>query len=499
MAARGEKPMAVDTRHPRYLRRACCRFCPDRDAMVGDLCTSHGRRLAYVRSTTRDFDEEEWARRQVALPGCGDCRVQGCLGRAEAEVRLCQRHRSAWVAAHRPQGRAMERWLLKHTGEPSPNTVFLDGLHPLLAAEIRYALWTHPKSASPARWHPMWLRTLVKSCRLQGVGSLLDLDPQDARWTTNPAAVNRIVREMVKDVLPVHRSRADTRELGYVDPTYWGFRFPDRRSAFDLTAIDRRWLRDLTWDYLADELDGPKRPRSQGPFEAARRAIICFATYLSECEPHRGGLPSSLSEATAKEFAADLRRCASNAQPLRGVFNVNGEPSIATATTYPLIMNAVRRVMRWAMDSGTASRIGLPREFIVALPYGGTTATKNPRPFSDETLRALSDPANIRLFDRIDPHDNGVGDIWSIQIQCGRRIGEVIRLRLDCVSETFGRTWMWVDMTKVGKLDYAVQIPRGVYEIIRARQAKTTELFRLKHGVVRRQSSANSLLSSQAG
>lgn len=461
-----------------------CRFCTERDATIGDLCATHARRLERARQAAPNLDENAWATQQVPFAGLGDCRVDGCLGRAESKPTLCPRHRTAWAGFGRPEGAALDRWLLRHTGEPSPTAVFLGGLQPLLAAEIRYALWTHPKSVSPARWHPMWLRTLVKSCRIQGVNSLLDLDPRDPSWTTTPAAVNRIVREMVKDVLPVHRSRADTRELGYVDPTYWGFRFPDRRSAFDLTAIDWRWLRDLTWDYLADELDGPKRPRSQGPIEAARRAVICFSTYLSDCEPHRGGLPSGLSESTAKEFAADLRRCATNRQPLRGVFNVNGEPSIATATTYPLVMNALRKVMRWAMDSGTASRIGIPREFIVALPYGGTTTMKNPRPFSDETLRALSDPANIRLFDRIDPHDNGVGDIWSIQIQCGRRIGEVIRLRLDCVSENLGRTWMWVDMTKVGKLDYAIQIPRSVYDIIRARQAKTTELFRRKHGAV---------------
>ena len=41
---------------------------------------------------------------------------------------------------------------------------------------------------------------------------------------------------------------------------------------------------------------------------------------------------------------------------------------------------------------------------------------------------------------------------------------------------------MWVDMTKVGKLDYALQIPRDVYDIVLARQAKTLEKFRLKHG-----------------
>jgi integrase-like protein len=50
------------------------------------------------------------------------------------------------------------------------------------------------------------------------------------------------------------------------------------------------------------------------------------------------------------------------------------------------------------------------------------------------------------------------------------------------VSEHLDRTWMWVDMTEVGKLDYAVQIPRSVYDIVVARQTKTFERFRQKHG-----------------
>ena len=91
---------------------------------------------------------------------------------------------------------------------------------------------------------------------------------------------------------------------------------------------------------------------------------------------------------------------------------------------------------------------------------------KNPRPFSDSVLRELSDPANIALLAAMDPNDGGLADIWSIQVNCGRRISEVIELRFDCVSEHLGRTWMWVDMTKVGKLDYAIQIPRDVYDLI---------------------------------
>ena len=98
-------------------------------------------------------------------------------------------------------------------------------------------------------------------------------------------------------------------------------------------------------------------------------------------------------------------------------------------------------------------------------------------------LRALSDAANIAQLDDMDPYDGGVADIWSIQVRCGRRISEVVKLRLDCVSEHLSRTWLWVDMTKVGKLDYAIQIPRDVYDLVLNRQAKTVHKYRLKHGV----------------
>src|SRR5712671_3426426 len=56
------------------------------------------------------------------------------------------------------------------------------------------------------------------------------------------------------------------------------------------------------------------------------------------------------------------------------------------------------------------------------------------------------------------------------------------KLRFDCVSEHLGRTWLWVDMTKVGKLDYAIQIPRDIYDLVRARQHKTLARFRARTG-----------------
>jgi len=174
-----------------------------------------------------------------------------------------------------------------------------------------------------------------------------------------------------------------TRERGYLDTDYWGFRFPDRRSVFDLTTIRQRWLRDLTWDYLADLLDGSHRPRTQGVFEQVRRSMVCFSTYLLDCDPERGHQPETLSQATTRGFVADYTRRVTQHQPTRGVFNKDGTPSPATTISYSLALNALRRVMRAAMDSGAATALGLPREFIVALPFGGTTSARNPRPFSD--------------------------------------------------------------------------------------------------------------------
>ena len=187
----------------------------------------------------------------------------------------------------------------------------------------------------------MWLRTLARSCHAAGVVTLMDLDAGDATWTPQPASVNRILKGLQKDVGAIHRTRLDTRDLGYVDTNYWGFRFPDRRSAFDLTGISQRWLRDITWDHLADVLDGPARPRTAGPIEQVRRSLVCLSAYLRECDPFGGGRPDALTGSTGKGFVADITSRVTGRQPVRGVVNRDGSTSPATPTSYALTMNAV--------------------------------------------------------------------------------------------------------------------------------------------------------------
>lgn len=458
-----------------------CRFCPGRDAVSGGVCVRHQAARDYARKQDgAAFREASWAARQRALPGSGPCLVAGCEGRGELLPALCRRHRAAWKRAGAPLSAGFTGWLSRTEGRGGRGVLVLARLPPLVAAEIRYGLLAHTLAAAPGRWHPMWLRTLVRSCLAKDALSLLELDPREDGWTPQPAAVNRILRDMQRDVRSIHHTREETREAGYVDTGYWGFRFPDRRSPFDLTAIPQRWLRDLGWDYLAAMLDGPRRPRTQGPFEQARRALVCLGAYLKDCTPYQGEQPGTLTAATARDFVADFRRRVTSGSPVRGMFNVDGSPSAATASTYSITMNAVRKVMRWALEEGSPA--GPPREFIVAIPAGETQACHNPRPFSDPVFQALGDPGNITLLAARDPRDNGIADIWRIQLRCGRRIGEVVRLRFDCVSEHLGRTWLWVDMTKVGKLDYAIQIPRDIYDLVRARQHKTLTRFRARSG-----------------
>ena len=137
--------------------------------------------------------------------------------------------------------------------------------------------------------------------------------------------MNSIVRDIVKDVRPIHQTRADTRALGFIDTNYWGFRFPDRRSAFDLTAISQPWLRNLLWDYLAARLDGPDHAPHGEPFEQARRSLVCFGAYLADCDPHRGTRPETLTESTARGFAADLERCVRTASTIASRVPSGGE------------------------------------------------------------------------------------------------------------------------------------------------------------------------------
>ena len=59
----------------------------------------------------------------------------------------------------------------------------------------------------------------------------------------------------------------------------------------------------------------------------------------------------------------------------------------------------------------------------------------------------------------------------------GRRCGEVLQLRLDCLGRYGGLPMLWHDQTKVGNYDEAIRVPERIHQMLEARQRKTLDLF----------------------
>lgn len=428
------------------------------------------------------------------------CDIPDCELTASGKL-FCETHRRERLAAEKngtsePEWRkqALPRKSSGRIDTPGGGVVSLAGLPPLAAAEIRYALFANSTSPRPTKWSPRWLCALIEGLEEMGVASIMEIDTTRRapgqgkkrnlkRWPRYTDVCDMMIALIQGYCSPVHVTRSESRERGYIDSLHWGFRLKDRRSPFDLRAITQDWLRTLTWDLIATIFDSPDRPRTQSSLEQLRRCSVTLSAYLEWSVPDCGADASQLTEDIGRAFVADLTRRAQNGEPQLGLYLVDGQPSTATELSKSLTFNGLRRLMRYALDSGVADAIGLRRDFMLAFPEGKLQHSKRPRPLSDDVFEHLISPANMKLLAARDPNNLGIEDIWFIQIRVGRRIGEVVNLRYDCASEHLGRKYAWFDMTKVNQLDYGVLIPDDVFWVIRERQKKTAEKYRLKHGV----------------
>jgi len=125
-----------------------------------------------------------------------------------------------------------------------------------------------------------------------------------------------------------------------------------------------------------------------------------------------------------------------------------------TANTRQAVFARTRVLLRGALESGEAGRLGLDRGFITAMPAAGRIAQRSRPPFTDGVARALADEANLQALARDhDPFDRGLRDAWETIIVTGRRCSEVLELRLDCLGHYGGLPMLWHDQTKVGNYD----------------------------------------------
>ncbi|RKR88402.1 phage integrase family protein [Micromonospora pisi] len=487
-----------------WVEQAACRICPDRPAAHTRwrLCRRHLSQWKH-HGVLDEAAFVNWVAVQQPYPGYGDCLVAVCPNLAESPLRLCSGHEtryrkagspggadlsSAWSQRYEQRGRptpvsytdepAFRRWCASTDPMPSPAQLNLRGLPPLLRAELQWGLFAHTQQTRPTRWDLCHVQKMVNSCRAAGTTTLAELVTDRAdRW------VRRIAGEITGELWRIYRTPDEARETGILDTEHFGVRFPRRTSRFDLTAIPQRWLRDLAWDHLAGLLQSPRCPRTAGSFDNLRRACVELGAFLAVDAPGGGHDPATLRGDQMRRFVADQRRRERDSLPSLGITKAGGKPSMVSATTRGIVFNGVRTVLRDALDRGAVDSLGLAREFIAAVPAWEGLPLRTRRPFPDQVARALADETNLRrLAEHHDRLDHGMRDIWETLIATGRRIGEVLDVRWDCLGRYGGLAMFWHDQTKVGNYDVAIRIPDRVYDRLQARQAKTLERFTARYG-----------------
>jgi integrase len=235
---------------------------------------------------------------------------------------------------------------------------------------------------------------------------------------------------------------------------------------------------------LRQGIPSTRCPRSGGVIDGIRRAAVELGAFLEIDAADGGHNPTVLDGEHMRRFVADQRRRERDGLPSLAIKQPGGKTSIVTTVTRSIVFNALHKMLRDALDTGGADRVGLAREFIVAVPTAGATTGRTPRrPFPDEVARALADETNLRrLAEVYDPQDRGLCDMWEITVTTGRRIGEVLQVRWDCLGRYGGLPMFWHDQTKVGNYDAAIRIPERLHDVIAERQRKTLERFFAQHG-----------------
>lgn len=200
--------------------------------------------------------------------------------------------------------------------------------------------------------------------------------------------------------------------------------------------------------------------------------------FLTE-RPDEGLDPTLLTRRDIDLLLLDLRRREQHQLPKRGLDRTGGERRIVTPATRRNYLKSMAGFFGRVGEKGWGRELGLPVEFAIEQEdVPKRMAKQSPRPFSDEVAQALANPASLDLLATLDEADVGARDIWAIQVSAGRRIGEVLQLRWDCLVELDGQPYLYYDPTKVGKLDEAIPIANTeLAALVRAGQTKTVKRF----------------------
>jgi integrase len=485
-------------------RKPDCQICgPARESYSYRFCRRHSH--SRFNALRRGITEADWLGAQKPLPPVEGCVVERCVhdGALYAAVgsekfRTCDSHYNQWKWWRKTIGREPDRdawteWLGSVADESVTSTttgrgtLTLAHLPPKLQYEIRYALHRHASTPRRTHWRPAAIQKAVDVLAGAAAQSLNDpVVGQLARSQKRGSGERRILGDLPIAARSLILTREMAMEIGCFDPAVVGataFRDSQngqhRRKAWDLTGVLQRWLRDLLWNYLADEALGPEGKRPTGTTISQRiGGTVLLSRILHQNRADRGEVPELLGVADAQALKDTWDLWFQEQIPLLGRTD---SPSVRSAplneATRYLYMFSMRTVLLRSREKRrTPAQLD---SFILSMPeYPPRRAAPRPRPLRYDDFQRLVDADNIRALEALDNDDVGFADIWLTQAFQGGRIGETINLRLGCIGLIgAAQPYLWRDITKIGIVDYGMPCYLPVYErLLRRREISLARL-----------------------
>lgn len=377
---------------------------------------------------------------------------------------------------------AFEVWCSQERPKSPMGAINLRGLPVLVRLEIEYALYLLQLEPRSLNWTLSALNSVAAQLRADGVSSVFDYwQGTRALAISRPQSkVRRILRRIVEWLRPLYVSRGQTRSQGYIELAHHGNLEDGVWSYYDLRIIQIDWIREMAWDYMVAWLRSDKPPRTRVSLDNCRRGLAELAAFIAD---RKGSSvePGELDSVLAEQFVDDLTVKARSALPSRVVRTASGKPTKVSFVTRRFTLSNVRRVFRWAVETEESGWSCVNANFVYAIPYAGRDNTTPRRPLSDEQIEKLSSEDSLAALDRLDPTGIGYRLIWQIIFATGRRMGEVVKLRWDCIFYVGEVPMLEHDQTKVARLASAIQIPERLAKEIESQQRRVVEIFFSRH------------------
>lgn len=460
---------APPPRRTRPLQRGSCSV-PDcaGELLCRGLCFRHER--SWRKDTTEPL--EAFTGRARPLARLSPCLVLGCDREHVSRRGLCWFHHNRLLRGHDVTAlpaQELAAWIASEQPRLGVHQFYLAGLPELPRTEFLYALQRRDQAPPPLE--PTQVRILLS--RLTGVASLRDPDPA-AVCESGGVQYNSAIRGLFGD-LRRHLDWAFAQHTG-ADPfsgDVWQValldlqsnasrRWPATQGMVDFGAIELPWLREVVKGWARDT-----RPYLQRLREALRACQVASQTLVAAGRID----PTSLG-------AGDFTRIV---DALSGQRRADG--SLYSAQHRNLLLYLLCDLIEHGRASGLMTAVSDPfrparRHRVVAEPNEDELGKALP----ESVIRQLD--AGLHLLGPV----GRAGSITAADLQqmqqtiyqilrdTGRRPGEVVSLRLDCVEVIDGQHNLIYDNHKAGRMRRRLPITTETAKVIRTWEALRSQL-----------------------